>query len=55
MAKPVTKTEEKTFTPTFRTYASMNQGEQDAFRQGAKTVENKVKTNLGLVYKKKPE
>ena len=39
------------FTPTFRKYNDMNKGEQDAFRQGAKTVENKVKENLGL---KKP-
>jgi len=30
----------------------MNEGEQAAFKQGAKTVENKVKENLGL---KKPK
>ena len=36
------------FTPTFRKYADMNSGEQAAFKQGAKTVENKVKQNLGL-------
>ena len=34
--------------PTFRAYLSMNEGEQAAFRQGAKTVENKVKANLGF-------
>jgi len=39
------------FQPTFRKYNDMNKGEQEAFRQGAKTVENKVKENLGL---KKP-
>jgi len=37
--------------PTFRSYKSMSEGEQAAFRQGATTVENKVKENLGL---KKP-
>ena len=37
-----------TFTPTFRKYTSMNEGEQAAFRQGAKTTENKVKERLGL-------
>ncbi|MCL2061145.1 MAG: hypothetical protein FWH03_00765 [Firmicutes bacterium] len=37
-----------TFTPTFRKYASMNEGEKQAFRQGAKTSENKVKERLGL-------
>ena len=36
------------FTPTFKKYNSMNTGEQAAFRQGAKTVENKVKEKLGF-------
>lgn len=39
------------FKPDFRKYSDMNSGEQAAFRQGAKTVENKVKENLGF---KKP-
>ena len=40
------------FKPTFRNYKDMNEGEQAAFKQGAKTVENKVKDKLGLIYKK---
>ena len=36
------------FTPTFRKYSDMNEGEQAAFRQGAKTSDNKVKERLGL-------
>jgi len=36
------------FQPTFRKYADMNDGEQAAFRQGAKTSENKVKERLGF-------
>lgn len=47
--KPAAK--DNGFQPTFRKYSSMNKGEQEAFKQGAKTVENKVKENLGL---KKP-
>ena len=59
--KTETKTEVKTeteaksgggFTPTFRKYGEMNSGEQAAFRQGAATVSNKVKENLGLKKKK---
>ena len=42
----------KEFTPTFRRYDDMNSGEQAAFRQGATTVSNKVKENLGLKQKK---
>ena len=37
------------FTPTFRKYADMTQSEKDAFRQGAKTSENKVKERLGFI------
>ena len=40
------------FKPTFRAYKSMNDGEQAAFRQGATTVSNKIKENLGLKKKK---
>ena len=40
------------FQPTFRSYKSMNAGEQAAFRQGATTVSNKVKENLGLKKKR---
>lgn len=36
------------FQPTFRKYADMSEGEQAAFRQGAKTSENKVKERLGF-------
>jgi hypothetical protein len=36
------------FTPTFRKYADMSDGEKAAFRQGAKTSENKVKERLGF-------
>lgn len=36
------------FTPTFRKYKSMNESEQAAFRQGAKTTENRVKEHLGF-------
>ena len=42
----------KPFTPTFRKYADMTQGEKDAFRQGATTANNGVKERLGL---KKPK
>jgi|GEM_PF-1588814 len=45
-AKSAPKKEE--WQPTFRRYDDMNEGEQAAFRQGAKTVENKVKENLGF-------
>ena len=38
----------KSFQPTFRKYGDMSPGEQAAFRQGATTVGNKVKENLGL-------
>jgi len=41
------------FKPTFKKYGSMNEGEQAAFRQGAKTVENKVKGHLGFLPPKK--
>jgi len=42
------------FTQTFRSYKTeMNEGEQAAFRQGAKTVENKVKDRLGFMPPKK--
>ena len=37
------------FQPTFRKYADMTQSEKDAFRQGAKTSENKVKERLGFI------
>lgn len=36
------------FQPTFRKYKDMTEGEQAAFRQGAKTSENKVKERLGF-------
>lgn len=36
------------FQPTFRKYADMSDGEKAAFRQGAKTSENKVKERLGF-------
>ena len=36
------------FKSTFRKYKDMNSGEQDAFKQGAKMVESKVKEKLGL-------
>jgi len=36
------------FTPTFRKYRDMNDSEKQAFRQGAKTSENKVKERLGF-------
>ena len=41
------------FTPTFRKYADMSQGEKDAFRQGATTANNSVKEKLGLKAPKK--
>ena len=37
----------------FRKYANMNEGEQDAYVQGCKTVSNKVKDRLGLLPPKK--
>lgn len=36
------------FKPTFRKYKDMTESEQAAFRQGAKTSENKVKERLGF-------
>ena len=55
MAKPKTNTASRNanagdngFTPTFRKYSDMTEGEQAAFRQGAKTSDNKVKERLGL-------
>ena len=36
------------FQPTFRKYKDMTESEQAAFRQGAKTSENKVKERLGF-------
>lgn len=39
------------FTPTFRTYASLSDGEKEAFKQGATTANNNIKERLGL---KKP-
>lgn len=36
------------FQPTFRKYSDMNDSEKAAFRQGAKTSENKVKERLGF-------
>lgn len=36
------------FQPTFRRYKDMTESEQAAFRQGAKTSENKVKERLGF-------
>lgn len=36
------------FQPTFRKYSDMSESEQAAFRQGAKTSENKVKERLGF-------
>jgi hypothetical protein len=36
------------FQPTFRKYADMTDTEKAAFRQGAKTSENKVKERLGF-------
>ena len=47
--KPAANNNSGNFTPTFRKYESMSEGEQQAFRQGAKTVENKVKGNLGFL------
>lgn len=46
--KNQTGTRNGNFTPTFRPYKTMNASEQAAFRQGASTVSNKVKENLGL-------
>jgi hypothetical protein len=42
------KPDEKPFVSTYKSYKSMTPGEQNAFRQGANTVSNKVKENLGL-------
>ena len=39
------------FQKSFRSYKSMNDGEQAAFRQGATTANNSIKEKLGL---KKP-
>lgn len=36
------------FQPTFRKYTDMSESEKAAFRQGAKTSENKVKERLGF-------
>lgn len=36
------------FQPTFRKYSDMSDSEKAAFRQGAKTSENKVKERLGF-------
>jgi hypothetical protein len=41
------------FQPTFRKYNDMSEGEKAAFRQGAKTSENKVKEKLGFTRPKK--
>ncbi len=49
-AKAADKT--NNFKPTFRKFDSMTDGEKDAFRQGAKTVANRVKENLGLKQKR---
>lgn len=38
----------KEFTPTFRKYSDMSQGEQEAFKQGATTANNNIKERLGL-------
>jgi len=47
--KPAANTGSNTnFQPTFRKYNDMSPSEQAAFRQGATTVGNKVKENLGL-------
>jgi len=43
---------DRSFTPTFRKYESMTPGEQEAFKQGCKTVGNKIKENLGLKRRK---
>jgi len=48
-AKPTTEPAKQEWAPTFRKYNDMNEGEQAAYRQGAKTIENKVKNNLGLL------
>lgn len=50
-AKNVPAKSNNTFAPTFRKYKSMSESEQAAFRQGAKTTENRVKERLGF---KKP-
>lgn len=42
------KTGNNGFQPTFRKYKDMTESEQAAFRQGAKTSENKVKERLGF-------
>ena len=45
----------KPFQKTFRSYHNeMNEGEKAAFRQGAKTNENKIKEKLGMLPPKKP-
>lgn len=51
MAKNTSKPAENNgnnFQPTFRKYSDMSDGEKAAFRQGAKTSENKVKERLGF-------
>ena len=52
-ANSATAKKSGTFKPTFVPYKTMNTGEQAAFRQGAKTVENKVKDRLGFLPPKK--
>ena len=39
------------FTPTFKKYSAMSDGEKACFRQGATTANNSIKEKLGL---KKP-
>lgn len=46
MAKNVRKNDN--FVPTFKRYEDMSIEEQNAFRQGAKTIENRVKEKIGL-------
>lgn len=52
-AKPAAESDNQSkgaggFQPTFRKYKDMTESEQAAFRQGAKTSENKVKERLGF-------
>jgi len=51
MADKKTAAKNANFQKTFRSYKSMNEGEQAAFRQGATTANNSIKEKLGL---KKP-
>lgn len=46
---PATGNGNNGFQPTFRRYQDMSDTEKAAFRQGAKTSENKVKERLGFV------